>query len=154
MIKYSTLNFFSTYQKLILTNHVTHFIDYVSKCGSSFVLISPRGQFFVLLFCVLGGSAPVACLCILPTTAAQGLQHSLAVHSKGHMSLRLRLIGPGTCISCITSEVIPNYFLRALKFHNLLILGFLKGILETYMDIKYLQFEILATILPCSNHLY
>lgn len=120
------LQFFSAHWKLIHTDHVTHLINYVWQRASHFVVISPRGQSCALMLCVLGGS-PLSLACVShPLLQPRAWNSHLSIHSKVYRSPRLRLIGPGACISCITWEVISNYLLRALKFHTSLILGFFK----------------------------
>lgn len=117
---------FSAHWKLIHIDHVTHLVDYVWQCASRFVVISPRGQSCALMLCVLGGSILSPACVSYPLLQLRAWNSLVQPQQRIHVS-RLRLIGPGACISCITSEVMSNYFLRALTFHIFLILGFFMG---------------------------
>lgn len=69
---------------------------------------------------------PVFCLCFSPTSAAQGLKLSLVRPQQRIQVSKAETDWSRLGISCITSEILSNYFLRALKFHSFLILGSFK----------------------------
>lgn len=71
------------------------------SCFVSLEVASCHLPVFLTHFCSLG-----------PETLVQPQQRI-------HVS-RLRVIGPGTCISCITSEVISNYFVSTSSIFDLL----------------------------------